>query len=236
MITIYPYENLGGANHGWLDARHHFSFARYYNPDRLGFGTLRVINDDVVKPHTGFDTHPHRDMEIITYVRQGAITHRDSQNNEGRTGAGDVQVMSAGSGVYHSEYNLEDEETNLYQIWIEPNKKGVPPRWEAQQFPKEPVKDALTPLVSGRDEDLMQGALFIHADAAIHGGRLSKGTAVTHRLVYQGYVLASQGDIVLNGKPMKKGDGAEVTGEQELVITATSDAEVLIIDIPENIH
>lgn len=236
MITIYPYETLGAANHGWLNAKHHFSFSRYYNPDRMGFGTLRVINDDVVQAHKGFDTHPHRDMEIITYVRQGAITHRDSQNNEGRTGAGDVQVMSAGSGVYHSEYNLEDEDTNLYQIWIEPNQKGVQPRWEAQQFPKMPVTDGLTPLVSGRDDDLLKGALFIHADAAIHGGRLNKGTTVTHRLTYQGYVLASQGEITVNGKPMKKGDGAEVTGEQELTITASSDAEVLVIDVPSEIH
>lgn len=232
MITIYPYENLGGANHGWLNAKHHFSFASYRDPKRMGFGALRVINDDIVRGGTGFDTHPHSDMEIITYVRKGAITHRDSQSNEGRTGAGDVQVMSAGSGVFHSEYNLEEEDTNLYQIWIVPNKKGVQPRWEAASFPKVPVKDALTPLVSGRDADLMQGALFIYADAAIHGGQLTKGTTITHDLTYQGYVLVSQGEVLLNGKPMKKGDGAEVTELSQLTIEATSDAEVLVIDVP----
>lgn len=232
MITIYPYETLGQADHGWLRARHHFSFARYHNPQRVGFGALRVINDDIVRGGTGFDTHPHRDMEIITYVRKGAITHRDSQNNEGRTAAGDVQVMSAGTGVFHSEYNLEDEDTSLYQIWIEPAQKNVAPRWEARNFPKHPVKEALIPLVSGRDADLERGALFIHQDAAIHGGQLIKDTTLRHSLTYQGYVLVSQGEILLNGKPMKKGDGAEVTDERELIITAITDAEVLVIDIP----
>jgi redox-sensitive bicupin YhaK (pirin superfamily) len=232
MISIYPYENLGGANHGWLNAKHHFSFARYHNPNRMGFGTLRVINDDIVQAGTGFDTHPHRDMEIITYVRSGAITHRDSQNNEGRTAAGDVQVMSAGTGVFHSEYNLEEENTNLYQIWIEPAQKAVAPRWEARQFPKTPVKDALVPLVSGRDADLERGALFIHQDAAIHGGQLRKDAEIRHRLTYMGYVLASQGEILLNGHPLKKGDGAEITDEHDVVITALTDAEVLVIDVP----
>lgn len=236
MITVYPYEKLGGADHGWLKARHHFSFAMYYDPERMGFGTLRVVNDDIIRAGTGFGTHPHRDMEIITYVRKGAITHRDSQNNEGRTGAGDVQVMSAGRGVFHSEYNLEEEDTNLYQIWIEPNKLGVTPRWEAASFPGEPVQGALTPLVSGRDDDLRQGALFIHADAAIHGGRLRKGDSITHTLTHQGYVLVSEGAVTLNGTPLKKGDGAEVTGEKTLTITATADAEVLVIDVPQAVE
>lgn len=236
MITVYPYNKLGGADHGWLKARHHFSFAMYYNPARMGFGTLRVVNDDIIRGGTGFDTHPHRDMEIITYVRKGAITHRDSRNNEGRTAAGDVQVMSAGSGVFHSEYNLEDEDTSLYQIWIEPNQRGVTPRWEAASFPKEPVQGALTPLVSGRDADLLQGALFIHADAAIHGGRLLKGEVVTHTLTYQGYVLVSEGQITLNGKTMHKGDGAEVMDVTELTITAEDNAEVLVIDVPATVQ
>ena len=134
MITIYPYEELGHADHGWLDARHHFSFGRYHNPERMGFGVLRVINDDIIKAGKGFDTHPHKDMEIITYVRKGAITHRDSNGNEGRTEAGDVQVMSAGTGIFHSEYNLEDEDTNIYQIWIEPHKLDVTPDWSAHEF------------------------------------------------------------------------------------------------------
>ncbi len=232
MLTLYPYKNLGGANHGWLNARHHFSFAMYHNPARRGFGTLRVINDDIVRGGTGFDTHPHRDMEIITYVRKGAITHRDSQNNEGKTGAGDVQVMSAGSGVFHSEYNLEPGDTNLYQIWIEPNKKGVQPRWEAREFSKTPVENALTPLVSGRDEDVKNGALFIHQDAAIFGGNLKAGTTITHPIAYQAYILASEGTLEVEGTQMNRGDGAEVTNARTVTIKAITDAEVLVIDVP----
>ena len=171
MITVYPYENLGHANHGWLDARHHFSFAEYRNPARSRFGTLRVINDDVIKAGAGFDTHPHRDMEIITYVRMGAISHRDSNGNEGRTAAGDVQVMSAGTGVFHSEFNLEDTDTNLYQIWIEPNILGVKPRWDSHEFPKQPVTEALTLLVSGDGT----APLFINQDAYIYAGKISAG-------------------------------------------------------------
>lgn len=232
MITVYPYASLGGANHGWLNAKHHFSFSMYHNPARMGFGTLRVINDDIVKEGTGFDTHPHRDMEIITYVRKGAITHRDSQNNEGRTGAGDVQVMSAGSGVQHSEFNLENEPTNLYQIWIKPNALGVQPRWEAKEFPKTSVTDALIPVVSGRDEDLLEGALFIHADAAIHAGRLTAGTTITQSLKYQAYVLASEGTLEIEGATLHKGDGAEITDTNSITIRAVTDAEVLVIDVP----
>jgi redox-sensitive bicupin YhaK (pirin superfamily) len=161
-ITVYPYEKLGHADHGWLDARHHFSFASYWNPGRVQFGALRVVNDDKVAAGKGFGAHPHDNMEIITYVRQGAITHKDSLGNTGRTGAGDVQVMSAGTGVVHSEYNLEKEDTRLYQIWIMSNRENVEPRWEAREFPKAPVeKGPLPVLVSGREEDKNKGALFI---------------------------------------------------------------------------
>lgn len=232
MITLYPYTQLGTANHGWLKARYHFSFAMYHNPDRMGFGTLRVINDDIVQAGKGFDTHPHRDMEIITYIRRGAISHRDNQGNEGVTRAGDVQVMSAGRGIAHAEYNLEEEDTNLFQIWIEPNQFGVTPRWESREFPKEPVKDKLVPLVSGRDADILQDALFIHADAAIHGGRMTAGTTITHPITYQAYILASEGEVEINGQRMAKGDGAEVTNMQHVTITALTDAEVLVIDVP----
>ena len=232
MITVYPFEQLGHADHGWLNARHHFSFARYYNPERVGFGTLRVINDDRVAAGKGFSTHPHNNMEIITYVRQGAITHRDSMGNEGRTGAGDVQVMSAGTGVFHSEHNLETEDTTLYQIWIEPNKRDVTPRWDAQAFPKTPVESALPVLVSGQPEHAATEALFIHQDAAIYGGRLVAGTTVTQTVKHQAYVLASTGSFSVNGKVLKQGDGAEVTGESVLTITAVSDAEILVIDAP----
>jgi quercetin 2,3-dioxygenase len=232
MITVYPYETLGHANHGWLDARHHFSFARYHNPQRTGFGALRVINDDRVQAGKGFSTHPHNNMEIITYVRSGAITHRDSMNNEGRTNAGDVQVMSAGTGVFHSEYNLESEDTTLYQIWIEPNKRDVQPSWEAREFPKAIVEDALCVLASGRPEHAKTDAIYIHQDAAIYGGRLKAGMTITQPVKHGAYILASQGEFSVNGTALTKGDGAEMVGEKELIIKATSDAEILVIDVP----
>jgi redox-sensitive bicupin YhaK (pirin superfamily) len=233
MIRVYPYETLGHADHGWLDARHHFSFARYWNPERTGFGTLRVVNDDRVSAGRGFGAHPHQNMEIITYVREGAISHKDSLGNEGRTEAGDVQVMSAGTGVFHSEYNLETEDTRLYQIWIEPSRENVQPRWEARQFPKAPVTEGPLPvLVSGRKEDETKHALFIYQDAAIYGGRLKAGTRILHPVKHQAYLLASTGEFTVNGVTMKQGDGAEVTDAQSLEITALTDAEVLVIDVP----
>ncbi len=192
MLTVYPYASLGHADHGWLDARHHFSFARYWNPKRTQFGALRVINDDKVAAGQGFAPHPHDNMEIITYVRQGAITHKDSMGNVGRTGSGDVQVMSAGTGVTHSEYNLEKEDTRLYQIWIAPGEQNVTPRWEAKQFPRDAVTDRLALLVSGRPEDVGKGALFIHQDAAIYGGKLAAGTRLEQPIKYQAYLLASR--------------------------------------------
>ncbi len=234
MITVYPYETLGHADHGWLDARHHFSFARYYNPKRLEFGTLRVVNDDRIAGGKGFGSHPHDNMEIITYVRSGAITHRDNMGNEGRTNGGDVQVMSAGTGVFHSEYNMEAEDTTLYQIWIEPNERNVAPRWKAQQFPQELVTDTLPVLVSGQSQHAGKGALFIHQDAAIYGGRLKAGTSVTQQVKHQAYILASEGEFTVNGQLLKKGDGAEITGEKTISITAKTDAEVLVIDVPQH--
>ena len=233
MITVYPYETLGHANHGWLDARHHFSFASYFNPARRGFGSLLVVNDDKITGGRGFGTHPHDNMEIITYVRAGAISHKDSMGNEGRTGAGDVQVMSAGTGVFHGEYNMENEDTRLYQIWIEPNVRDVAPRWEAKEFPKEQVTGALAVLVSGQPEHAATEALAIHQDAAIYGGTLKAGTSITQSVKHQAYILASVGAFTVNGTPMKQGDGAEVTGEKTLILTATTDAEVLVIDVPE---
>jgi hypothetical protein len=231
MIKIYPYESLGEAKHGWLHARHHFSFAEYHNPGRMHFGNLRVINDDIIAAKTGFPKHPHQNMEIITYVRSGAITHKDSMGNQGRTAAGDVQVMSAGTGVTHSEYNLEDEATTLYQIWIFPNKQDVTPRWDAMQFPKEVLQDKLKLLVSGRNED--QGkALFINQDAAIYGGRIGQGMKITQEIKHQAYILASGGEISINGTKLKQGDGAEVTALKKFEITTLTEAEILVIDVP----
>ena len=231
MITHYPYANLGHANHGWLDARHHFSFASYQDPERQQFGVLRVINDDVIKAGAGFDTHSHRNMEIITYVREGAITHRDSNGNVGRTVAGDVQVMSAGTGVFHSEFNLESEDTNIFQICIEPNQLEVKPRWDSYKFPKEPTADSLMLLVSG-DGD---APLSIHQDAFIYAGHLSEGTVLTHPIKHQAYVLVSEGSLELEGRLLNKGDGLEVAEQSSINMKALSDTKVLVIDVPQNI-
>jgi redox-sensitive bicupin YhaK (pirin superfamily) len=232
MITIYPFNSLGGHKLPWLDSKFHFSFADYYNPQRMNFGKLRVINDDIIKAHTGFDTHPHRDMEIITYVRSGAISHKDSTGNSGKTIAGDVQVMSAGTGIRHSEQNLEDDDTTLYQIWIEPHTKGVQPGWDQKQFPKELCTDSLKLLVSGRKEDQDKDVLHINQYASIYGGNIASGTTIEHNIKDQAYILVSKGKINLDDKELKKGDGAEITNQKSLIITALEDAEVLVIDVP----
>jgi len=233
MIKIYPRDTLGSADYGWLKARYHFSFARYINRDRIGFGTLKVINDDIVKAGHGFDTHPHDNMEIITFVRKGAITHKDSQGNKGRTAAGDVQVMSAGSGIAHSEHNAEDEDTVLYQIWITPKEKDIPPRWDMAEFPKTPVKDELHLLVSGRAEDKDKGALYIHQDAAIYGGRIQGGNTIAQTIKHQAYLLVAEGAATIEGQNISAGDGAEITGMDNISINATEDAQILLIDVPE---
>lgn len=235
MINVIKYEELGGADHGWLKAKHHFSFASYQNPERVHFGPMRVINDDVVSPQKGFASHPHDNMEIITYVRKGAITHKDNMGNVGKTEAGDVQVMSAGTGVVHSEYNFENEDTNLYQIWIFPNKKDVKPRWDAKKFPKEPVKGKLKPLVTGFENDDDQ-TLKIYQDIEILAGNINQGDFVDQVVTRnQAYVLCSKGKIKINGKEIVKGDGAEITEEKNVKIEALEDAEVLFIDLPKYI-
>ena len=231
-MTLFPYSELGHANHGWLDARHHFSFAGFHDRNRMGHGALRVINDDVIAAGAGFPPHPHDNMEIITYVRQGAISHKDSLGNAGRTAAGDVQVMSAGTGVTHSEVNAEGEETRLYQIWIIPNKRGVAPRWEAKQFPKGEVTGTLPVLVSGQADHAGSGAMMINQDAAIYGGRLAAGQEISVPLKHLGYVLASEGAFSVNGLAMQKGDGASASGEPLLHITAQEASEILVIDVP----
>jgi len=233
MIVVYPYEKLGHADHGWLDARHHFSFAQYWNPDRVGFGVLRVINDDKIASGTGFGMHPHDNMEIITYVRQGVLTHKDNLGNLGRTGAGDVQVMSAGLGVIHSEYNLDEGDVRLYQIWIEPNRVDVMPRWEMKEFPKKNVETGTLPvLASGYSEDIERGALVINQDAALCGGRLKAGTVIHQPIRGNAYVLASVGSFSANDIALKQGDGAEVVGETILTLKAETDAEILVIEVP----
>ncbi len=232
MIKHYPYSKLGHHDLGWLDARYHFSFSEYYNARRMGFGTLRVINDDIIKAGTGFDTHPHKDMEIITYVRKGAITHRDSKGNVGRTEAGDVQVMSAGTGIHHSEFNLESEDTNLFQIWIYPREKNVKPKWDSLTFPKMKVEKTLPLLVSGLPEDRSDDILHIHQDARIFGGVIDRGQSIRHLIKNQAYLLVSEGEVILEGKTLSKGDGAEITDIESFIIEANQASEIVIIDVP----
>jgi len=238
MIEKRPFNSLGHANHGWLNARHHFSFGGYQNLARMGWGSLRVWNDDEIAAQSGFPIHPHRDMEIITYVRQGAITHRDSVGNEGHTLAGDVQVMSAGTGIQHSEFNLSDEETRLFQIWIEPKEKGGSPRWDAKEFPKGDRAGSLEVLASGFDADLEQGALRIRADARLSGATLTKGTAIEHELAegFRGYLVVSNGQLRVNGVDLDARDAAAISDETLLSIEALGDAEFLLAEIPTVTH
>lgn len=233
MLTPIRHGDLGRFSNEWLNARYHFSFSEYHNSARMGFGPLRVINDDRIRAGSGFGMHPHRDMEIITYVRSGAIIHRDSLGNEGRTDAGDVQVMSAGSGIRHAESSDAHTDTTLFQIWIQPRERGVTPRWDQRAFPKDPVADALPLLVSGRAEDADKGALAIHQDAAIYGGRMVSGAQLVHALQGPAYIIMSAGTATINGTLLGPGDGAEVTNEPRLDIHAVSDAELLVIDLPE---
>jgi len=230
MIERRSYESLGGENHGWLDAKHHFSFANYYDPERMSWGALRVWNDDVIAPHTGFPPHPHADMEIITYVREGAITHEDSMGNKGRTEAGDVQVMSAGSGVRHAEYNLEPGETRLFQIWISPNRRGGAPSWGAKPFPKDARAGRFVTLASGFPED--SDALPIGADARVLGATLKAGETTDYPLGEnrRGYLVPAKGAVEVNGVRLNARDGGAAKDEAVLRVTALEDAEIVLVD------
>ncbi|MBB4082686.1 pirin family protein [Brevundimonas lenta] len=229
MIDVRRFGTLGGANHGWLNAKHHFSFANYYDPSRMGWGRLRVWNDDEIAARSGFPPHPHSDMEIITYVRTGAITHEDSMGNKGRTGAGDVQVMSAGTGVRHSEFNLEDETTTLFQIWIETDKPGSKPGWGAKPFPKSDRSGKFAVLASG---DAADEALTINADAKVLGATLNAGETITYSLAEnrRAYLVPAVGEVEVNGVTLNARDGAAIADEGELVITAKADAELVMVD------
>ncbi len=232
MISVTRFQDLGRFDNDWLSARYHFNFAGYYDPTRGGVGPLLVWNDDTIQPGRGFERHGHRDMEIISYVRSGAITHEDHLGNRGRTEAGDVQVMSAGSGIQHGEYNLETEPTLIFQIWIEPAVLGVTPRWEQRKFPKAERGGALVPLASGRPGD--RGALPIHQDAAVLGATLSRGQCALHRLDSgrRAYLVLSRGRVEVNGVGMAARDGATIEAETEIAIRALEDSEVLLADLP----
>ncbi len=230
MTDLRPFASLGAANHGWLDAHHHFSFSGYYDPSRMGWGSIRVWNDDIIAPRTGFPPHGHADMEIITYVRSGAITHEDSMGNTGRTAAGDVQVMSAGSGVQHAEYNREDVPTTLFQIWIEPREKGGAPGWGMKPFPKADRSGTLQILASGYDDP---DALPIRADVRVYGALLTSGQSIRHAVGAgrHAYLVPTAGSLDVNGTQVDARDGlALAAGHYD--IKASSDSEFVLVDAP----
>ncbi|HAO76246.1 pirin family protein [Stutzerimonas stutzeri] len=230
MIERRPHAELGHARHGWLNARHHFSFAEYHDAQRMRWGRLRVWNDDSIAPHSGFEPHGHRDMEIITYVRQGAITHEDSLGNRGRTVAGDVQVMSAGSGIVHSEYNLEDEETRIFQIWIHPQQTGLPPTWGTRRFPSGERAGAFVTLASGLPGD--DDALPIRAEARLAAATLEQGQSADYQIAEgrRVYLVPASGQIEVNGVTVSAGDGVAVRDEARLTVRALENSEVVLVE------
>ncbi|WP_341303660.1 pirin family protein [Pseudomonas sp. TMP25] len=231
MIELRPYRELGGAQHGWLDTRHHFSFADYYDAKRMHWGHLRVWNDDTIAAHSGFPTHPHRDMEIITYVRKGAITHQDNLGNRGRTEAGDVQVMSAGTGIAHSEFNEEDQATQIFQIWIMPNERGLPPTWGTKPFPKGERSGAFVTLASGLPGD--SEALPIRADARLVAATLKAGQSANYPITAgrKVYLVAASGQIDVNGVVAAAGDSVAISNERLLLVSALEDSEIVLVDV-----
>jgi len=231
-FSIQGFERLGRFKNDWLDSRFHFSFAGYHDPARMGVGPLRVWNDDRIAAGRGFDPHPHRDMEIITYVRRGAISHRDNLGNEGRTEAGHVQVMSAGTGIVHAEYNLESEPTDIFQIWIVPDRPGHAPRWFTRQFPKANRAGNLVALASGKLGHA--AAPPIHADATLFGATMLDGQSIEHTLGSgrQAYLVVVAGKVHANGEPIEARAGVTITDVATIALTATADSEFLIADLP----
>lgn len=230
MIELRPFATLGAANHGWLDAHHHFSFASYQDPARTQWGALRVWNDDAIAAETGFPPHGHQDMEIITYVRSGAISHKDSLGNAGRTEAGDVQVMSAGTGIQHSEFNLESEETTLFQLWILPDEGGHAPSWGARPFPKDDRSGKFVVLASGMAGD--SEALPIHANARVAGALVLAGETVRYETSADRhlYLVPATGRVRIGAVEAAARDGVAITGEALVEITALEDSELVLVD------
>lgn len=230
MIERRTFNGLGKADHGWLDASHHFSFSEYHDPARMSWGALRVWNDDTIEAGGGFPMHGHADMEIVTYVRDGAITHQDSLGNRGRTEAGDVQVMSAGIGIRHSEYNLERGRTRIFQIWIEPDRRGEAPTWGAKPFPRAERAGQFVALASGSAND--DDALPIRADARVLGATLRAGETAEYRFApgRYGYLVPASGQIEVNGVALEARDGAAIRDEAVIRVTAHADAELVLVD------
>lgn len=231
MIAIRKSEARGHANHGWLDSYHTFSFANYYDPKQMNFRSLRVINEDIINPGKGFGTHGHRDMEIITYVLAGALEHKDSLGTGAVIKPGEVQRMSAGTGIQHSEFNhSQTDPVHLLQIWLLPDTNGLPPSYEQRDFPVAERRGNLR-LVAARDA--RDGAVKIHQDVDLYAAVLDKNSRVSHALQSNrhAWVQVARGSVLLNGLALEKGDGAAVSDESELLLEATADAEILLFDL-----
>ncbi len=230
MIELRPFAQLGGDNHGWLNAKHHFSFANYHDPARMHWGNLRVWNDDTIQPHSGFPPHAHRDMEIITYVREGAITHEDNLGNKGRTEAGDVQVMSAGTGITHAEYNREDVTTRIFQIWIMPTSGGEKPSWGTRTFPRGEGSGRFVVLASGYETD--KDALPIRTDARVVGATLKAGETTEYPIGKdrKAYLVPAKGAVQIDGVRVNERDGAAIADVDVLKVSAIEDSEIVLVD------
>ncbi|WPB59014.1 pirin family protein [Xylophilus sp. GOD-11R] len=230
MIERRPFASLGGADHGWLNAKHHFSFAEYHDPARMGWGALRVWNDDTIAAGTGFPPHAHANMEIITYVREGAITHQDNLGNKGRTEAGDVQVMSAGTGIRHSEYNQEPGTTRIFQIWIIPDGRGQPPSWGAKPFPKGDRSGRFVALASGLPGD--DDALPIRSSARVLGATLKAGESTRYAIGRhrRGYLVPASGEVKIDDVTLSARDGAAIADVESFTVTALVDSELILVD------
>jgi quercetin 2,3-dioxygenase len=231
MITVRPRDERGHFDHGWLDTRHTFSFADYVDRNHMGFRSLRVINEDRVQPGQGFGTHPHRDMEIVTYVLEGALAHRDSMGNGSTIRPGDVQRMSAGTGITHSEFNASDADlVHFLQIWILPERRGLTPSYEQTTFPAESKAGRLC-LVASRDG--RDGSVTIHQDASLFAGVLAPGQTVTHAFGAgrSGWLQVARGSVVVAGRTLSAGDGAALADERSIDIRGESAAEVLLFDL-----
>ena len=232
MMKVIKSDERHHADMGWLSTYWHFSFAEYHDPANMNWGALRVFNDDVIQPGQGFGAHPHRDMEIVTYVLEGELEHRDNQGNRGVIHPGEVQVMSAGTGIVHSEYNhLKEHPVHLLQLWIMPRTKGLPPRWEQRQFAPADRAGKLLPVVS---PGKMPGTLAIDQDAAIYVCALRAGQELVHksRAGRKAYLFVISGGLTANGTPLAAGDQARIADEAELTLRATKDVELILLDLP----
>lgn len=237
MKTVLHKANTRGhANHGWLDSHHTFSFANYYNPERVHFGVLRVLNDDRVAPGKGFGTHPHDNMEIISIPLEGDLEHKDSMGNTAVIRQGDVQVMSAGTGIYHSEFNKNtDKEVKFLQIWVFPNKRGVKPRYDQITLNNKDLKNQLFQILSPSPDD---EGVWIHQDAWFHLGNFEKGNKTTYQVKRNGngvYAFVLDGDVTIEGQALNKRDGFGIWDTDKITITADSNARILLMDVPMNV-